>query len=113
MIEEEGEEASVIIPAEAAEEEEEEEDGDEEKSFLNFLKGDFDFDLLGGCIDGGGASDDGRGGGWRAVYNERNWKTNVAEKKCLLPFFLALYSTLSSLTRVGSDPYSMADPLQE
>ncbi len=35
------------------------------------------------------------------------------KKKCILPFFLALYSTLSSLTRVGSDPYSMADPLQE
>ncbi len=66
MIDEEGEEASVI-PAEAAEEEEEEDEGDEEKSFLNFLKGDFDFDLLGGCIDGGGASDDGRGGGWRAL----------------------------------------------
>ncbi len=70
IIDEEGEEASVI-PAEAAEEEDEEEDGDEEKSFLNFLKGDFDFDLLAGCIDGGGASDDGRGGGWRAVqYKE-------------------------------------------
>ncbi len=67
IIDEEGDEASVIIPAEAAEEEEEEDEGDEEKSFLNFLKGDFDFDLLGGCIDGGGASDDGRGGGWRAL----------------------------------------------
>ncbi len=67
IIDEEGEEASVIIPAEAAEEEEEEDEGDEENSFLNFLKGDFDFDLLAGCIDGGGASDDGRGGGWRAV----------------------------------------------